>query len=72
MLTAGVHGIGWIRRPIRRVLSINKKLIKLQPHNSLISMYPNAKEQVALQAAENLMESIMARYDPSHDAFHGQ
>jgi uncharacterized protein len=34
-------------------------------------MYPNAKEQVALQVAQNLMESIMARYDPSHDAFHG-
>lgn len=35
-------------------------------------MYPNAKEQVALQVAQNLMESIMARYDPSHDAFHVQ
>lgn len=35
-------------------------------------MYPNAQEQGALQAAENLMNETMARYDPSHDAFHVQ
>ncbi|KAG2124160.1 hypothetical protein BD769DRAFT_1628816 [Suillus cothurnatus] len=35
-------------------------------------MYPNVQEQGALQAAENLMNRIMARYDPSHDAFHVQ
>ncbi|KAG2341770.1 hypothetical protein BDR05DRAFT_1001346 [Suillus weaverae] len=35
-------------------------------------MYPNAQEQGALQAAEKLMHEIMARYDPSHDAFHVQ
>jgi uncharacterized protein len=35
-------------------------------------MYPNVQEQGALQAAENLMNQIMARYDPSHDAFHVQ
>ncbi|KAG2124211.1 hypothetical protein DEU56DRAFT_863511 [Suillus clintonianus] len=35
-------------------------------------MYPNVQEQAALQAAENLMNEIMARYDPSHDAFHVQ
>ncbi|KAG1832593.1 hypothetical protein DFJ58DRAFT_822988 [Suillus subalutaceus] len=35
-------------------------------------MYPNVQEQGALQAAENLMNEIMARYDPSHDAFHVQ
>ncbi|KAG1898374.1 uncharacterized protein F5891DRAFT_1148447 [Suillus fuscotomentosus] len=35
-------------------------------------MYPNTQEQGALQAAENLMNEIMARYDPSHDAFHVQ
>jgi len=35
-------------------------------------MYPNVQEQGALQAAENLMNEIMERYDPSHDAFHGQ
>ncbi|KAG1808375.1 uncharacterized protein BJ212DRAFT_1383079 [Suillus subaureus] len=37
-----------------------------------VSMYPNAQEQGALQAAENLMNETMARYDPSHDAFHVQ
>ncbi|KAG2047238.1 hypothetical protein BDR06DRAFT_1032488 [Suillus hirtellus] len=35
-------------------------------------MYPNAQEQGALQAAETLMNETMARYDPSHDAFHVQ
>ncbi|KAG1737306.1 hypothetical protein EDB19DRAFT_1895873 [Suillus lakei] len=35
-------------------------------------MYPNAQEQAALQAAENLMNETMARYDPSHDALHVQ
>ncbi|KAG1872287.1 hypothetical protein F4604DRAFT_1654560 [Suillus subluteus] len=35
-------------------------------------MYPNVQEQGALQAAENLMNEVMARYDPSHDAFHVQ
>lgn len=35
-------------------------------------MYPNIQEQGALQAAENFMNEIMARYDPSHDAFHVQ
>ncbi|KAH7884423.1 hypothetical protein F5I97DRAFT_1812267 [Phlebopus sp. FC_14] len=32
--------------------------------------YPNPKEQAALAAAEKLMVETMARYDPSHDAFH--
>lgn len=35
-------------------------------------MYPTAAEGKVLQAAEKLMETTMARYDPSHDAFHGQ
>jgi uncharacterized protein len=35
-------------------------------------MYPSIQEQAALKAAENLMNEVMARYDPSHDAFHGQ
>jgi uncharacterized protein len=35
-------------------------------------MYPSIQEQAALNAAENLMNEAMARYDPSHDAFHGQ
>ncbi|KIJ66954.1 hypothetical protein HYDPIDRAFT_85179 [Hydnomerulius pinastri MD-312] len=32
--------------------------------------YPSATEQAALNAAEKLMTATMARYDPSHDAFH--
>ena len=34
--------------------------------------YPNEKERAAIVAAEKLMVETMARYDPSHDAFHGQ
>ncbi|KAA1467588.1 hypothetical protein DENSPDRAFT_832693 [Dentipellis sp. KUC8613] len=34
--------------------------------------YPNAEERAILQAAEQLMKETMARYDPSHDAFHVQ
>jgi hypothetical protein len=58
------------------VFLLNQKLSLSFNHrptqNSPISMYPNVQEQGVLQAAENLMKSIMARYDPSHDAFHGQ
>ncbi|KAL4064377.1 hypothetical protein J3A83DRAFT_4442238 [Scleroderma citrinum] len=32
--------------------------------------YPNEKERNAIAAAEKLMVETMARYDPSHDAFH--
>jgi len=46
-----------------------KSFILTHFHNP---MYPNAQEQAALNAAENLMNSTMARYDPSHDVFHGQ
>lgn len=34
-------------------------------------MYPSKAEQLALAAAEKLMVAKMARYDPSHDVFHG-
>ena len=34
-------------------------------------MYPSITEQLALAAAEKLMVATMARYDPSHDVFHG-
>jgi uncharacterized protein len=33
--------------------------------------YPSVNEQAVLKAAEQLMERTMARYDPSHDAYHG-
>lgn len=35
-------------------------------------MYPSVEEAAVIQAAEKLMVTTMARYDPSHDAFHGQ
>lgn len=34
-------------------------------------MYPSREEQIVINVAERLMEETMARYDPSHDAFHG-
>ncbi|PCH42473.1 hypothetical protein WOLCODRAFT_132404 [Wolfiporia cocos MD-104 SS10] len=34
--------------------------------------YPSSEEAAALHAAEQLMITTMARYDPSHDAFHVQ
>ncbi|KAH7926096.1 hypothetical protein BV22DRAFT_1111928 [Leucogyrophana mollusca] len=33
-------------------------------------MYPNPQEKHAINTAEKLMIETMARYDPSHDAFH--
>ncbi|KAF8627056.1 hypothetical protein AX17_006396 [Amanita inopinata Kibby_2008] len=35
-------------------------------------MYPTAQEKLVIDAAENMMIETMARYDPSHDAFHVQ
>ncbi|KAF5340912.1 hypothetical protein D9758_012186 [Tetrapyrgos nigripes] len=35
-------------------------------------MYPNADEKVYIDEAEKLMVETMARYDPSHDAYHGE
>ncbi|KAL0579310.1 hypothetical protein V5O48_002708 [Marasmius crinis-equi] len=35
-------------------------------------MYPTADEKVYIDAAEQLMVETMARYDPSHDAYHVQ
>ncbi|EMD31329.1 hypothetical protein CERSUDRAFT_119889 [Gelatoporia subvermispora B] len=35
-------------------------------------MYPSPEETVVVDAAEKLMIETMARYDPSHDAFHVQ
>ncbi|KAF9243425.1 hypothetical protein BU15DRAFT_43095 [Melanogaster broomeanus] len=32
--------------------------------------YPSIREKAAIYTAENLMIATMARYDPSHDAFH--
>jgi len=33
--------------------------------------YPSFQERKVIEAAEALMEKTMAKYDPSHDAFHG-
>ena len=35
------------------------------------SGYPNGQERRMLDAAVSFMEETMAKYDPSHDAFHG-
>jgi len=35
-------------------------------------MYPTQEEKIAIEAAERLMAETMARYDPSHDAYHVQ
>lgn len=34
-------------------------------------VYPTAEQAAVVRAAEKLMEETMARYDPSHDAYHG-
>jgi hypothetical protein len=47
---------------------------RLPPHYSKMSAgeYPNAQERKVLGAAESLMKRAMEKYDPSHDAFHGE
>ena len=35
-------------------------------------MYPSPEEAAVIDAAHKLMVSTMSRYDPSHDAYHGQ
>jgi uncharacterized protein len=35
-------------------------------------MYPSAQEKIILKEAEKLMVETMARYDPSHDKYHGR
>lgn len=33
--------------------------------------YPNEQQRRVVQEAEKLMQETMARYDPSHDVYHG-
>lgn len=40
--------------------------------SNMTSTYPTREESAVIAAAEELMVKTMARYDPSHDAFHGQ
>ena len=35
-------------------------------------MYPTARERTVIDAAEEMMVEAMARYDSSHDAYHGE
>jgi hypothetical protein len=37
-----------------------------------LTMYPTSIESNVIREAEAFMEESMARYDPSHDAHHGQ
>lgn len=35
-------------------------------------MYPTPQEQAIIHEAEKMMIQTMARYDPSHDQYHGE
>jgi len=35
-------------------------------------MYPTPQEQAIIHEAEKIMIQTMARYDPSHDRYHGE
>ena len=35
-------------------------------------MYPTAQERAVIEAAEEMMVDTMARYDSSHDVYHGE
>lgn len=35
-------------------------------------MYPTPQEQAVIHEAEKIMIETMARYDPSHDQYHGE
>ena len=35
-------------------------------------MYPTPQEQAVINEAEKIMIETMARYDPSHDQYHGE
>ena len=35
-------------------------------------MYPTPQEQAIIHEAEKIMIETMARYDPSHDQYHGE
>jgi uncharacterized protein len=35
-------------------------------------MYPTIQEKAIVDEAENIMVETMARYDPSHDKYHGE
>ena len=37
----------------------------------MAATYPTQEEAAVVAAAEKLMVETMARYDPSHDAYHG-
>ena len=39
---------------------------------SMAATYPTKEEAALVAAAEKLMMDTMARYDPSHDAYHGR
>jgi hypothetical protein len=34
-------------------------------------MYPTPQEKAVIEEAEQMMVDTMARYDPSHDKYHG-
>ena len=46
----------------------------LYPRLSLVlaTMYPTPQEKAIIDEAEKIMVETMARYDPSHDQYHGE
>ena len=41
-------------------------------HLSSSQMYPTPQEKAVVHEAEKIMIETMARYDPSHDQYHGE
>lgn len=56
------------RSRTRRDVSV----VRPQSTATMDSGYPSIAQAAVAGAAEQLMEETMARYDPSHDAYHGK
>lgn len=59
-------------------LKLERAAVYLYPPTSIVPFgiamqeeYPNEPQRQSILAAEKLMKETMARYDPSHDAYHG-
>lgn len=52
------------------LLTVRKSKVSLTM--TTMPAYPTKSEVAVIAAAEKLMVDTMARYDPSHDAYHGR
>lgn len=52
------------------LLTVRKSKVSLTM--TTMPAYPTKSEAAVIAAAEKLMVDTMARYDPSHDAYHGR